>query len=238
MKIFAHRGFSGVYPENTMLAFEKAVEAKSDGIELDIHLSKDGKLIVIHDEELIRTTGALGKVCDYTRDELVKINAGKTKEDKFGFTPIVDFEKYCNYIKNKNIITNIEIKTNNMYYPGIEESALDLVKKYNLEEKVIFSSFNWLSVVKIKKLAPYIKTALLQERFLTENIGELEKSFGFDYFHPDGRLLDEKTVKDCTKNEIKVNAWAVNELELFLKLKNYNMYGIITNYPDLMLKNR
>ena len=78
----------------------------------------------------------------------------------------------------------------------------------------------------------------MQERFLTENIGELEKSFGFDYYHPDGRLLDEKTVKDCTKNEIKVNAWAVNELDLFLKLKNYDMYGIITNYPDLMIKNR
>ena len=165
MKIFAHRGFSGNYPENTMLAFEKAVEVKSDGIELDIHLSKDGKLMIIHDEKLLRTTGFPGMVCDYTKDELVKINAGKTKEDKFGFTPIVEFEQYCNYIKDKNIITNIEIKTNNMYYPGIEEAAVEILKKYNLEEKVIFSSFNWLSVVKVKKIAPILKLLYCKKGF-------------------------------------------------------------------------
>jgi glycerophosphoryl diester phosphodiesterase len=238
MKIYAHRGFSGLYPENTMLAFEKAVEVKSDGIELDIHLSKDRKLIVIHDEYLLRTTGKPGKVGDYTRDELIKINAGKTKEDKFGFTPIVDFEHYCNYIRDKNIITNIEIKTNNIYYPGIEEVIVELVKKNKLEENVIFSSFNWLSVVNIKKIAPYIKTALLQEDFLTDNIGDLEKSFDFDYFHPDGRLLDEKVLKNCNANDIKINAWAVNELDLFKKLKNWKIEGVITNYPDLMIKNR
>ena len=236
MKIYAHRGFSGEYPENTMLAFEKAVEAKSDGIELDVHLSKDGKLIVIHDEYLLRTTGKLGKVSDYTKDELVKINAGKTKNDKFGFTPIVDFDYYCDYIKDKDIITNIEIKTNNNYYVGIEELVVDYVKKYKLEEKTIFSSFNWLSIIKVNKIAPHIKNALLQEFYLTYNIGDLEKSFGFGYFHPDGRLLDEKIVKNCNVNDIKINAWAVNDLEIFRKLKKWNIEGVITNYPDLLIK--
>lgn len=236
MKIYAHRGFSGEYPENTMLAFEKAVEAKSDGIELDVHLSKDGKLIIIHDEYLLRTTGKLGKVSDYTKDELVKINAGKTKDDKFGFTPIVDFDYYCDYIKDKDLITNIEIKTNNNYYVGIEELVVDYVKKYKLEEKTIFSSFNWLSIIKVKKIAPHIKNALLQEFYLTYNIGDLEKSFGFDYFHPDGRLLDEKIVENCNVNDIKINAWAVNDLEIFGKLKKWNIEGVITNYPDLLIK--
>ncbi|MGD1820240.1 MAG: glycerophosphodiester phosphodiesterase family protein [Pleomorphochaeta sp.] len=236
MKIYAHRGFSGEYPENTMLAFEKAVEAKSDGIELDVHLSKDGKLIIIHDEYLLRTTGKLGKVSDYTKDELVKINAGKIKDDKFGFTPIVDFDYYCDYIKDKDIITNIEIKTNNNYYVGIEELVVDYVKKYKLEEKTIFSSFNWLSIIKVNEIAPHIKNALLQEFYLTYNIGDLEKSFGFNYFHPDGRLLDEKIVENCNVNDIKINAWAVNDLEIFGKLKKWNIEGVITNYPDLLIK--
>ncbi|NCD05309.1 MAG: glycerophosphodiester phosphodiesterase [Spirochaetia bacterium] len=235
MKIYAHRGFSGEYPENTMLAFEKAVEVRSDGIELDVHLSKDGKLIVIHDEFLLRTTGKPGKVSDYDRSELIKINAGKTKDDKFGFTPIVEFEDYCNYIKDKDIITNIEIKTNNIYYPGIEEKAIELVKKYKLEEKVIFSSFNWLSVIKIKELVPYMKSALLQEDYLTQNIGNLEKSFKINYYHPDGRLLDDNIVENCKINDIKINSWAVNELEIFIKMKKWNIEGIITNYPDLMI---
>ncbi len=235
MKIYAHRGFSGEYPENTMLAFEKAVEAESDGIELDVHLSKDGKLIVIHDESLLRTTGEPGKVSDYDKSELIKINAGKTKDDKFGFTPIVEFEDYCNYIKDKDIITNIEIKTNNFYYPGIEEISIELVKKYKLEEKVIFSSFNWLSVIKIKKLAPYMKSALLQEDYLTQNIGNLEKSFGINYYHPDGRLLDDNIVENCKINDIKINSWAVNDLEIFIKMQKWNVEGIITNYPNLMI---
>ena len=235
MKIYAHRGFSGEYPENTMLAFEKAVEAKSDGIELDVHLSKDGQLIVIHDEALLRTTGEPGKVSDYDKSELIKINAGKTKDDKFGFTPIVEFEQYCKYIKNKDVITNIEIKTNNIYYPGIEEKTIELVKKYKLEEKVIFSSFNWLSVIKIIKLAPYMKSALLQEDYLTQNIGNLENSFGINYYHPDGRLLDDNIVENCKNNDIKINSWAVNNLEIFIKMQKWNVEGIITNHPDLMI---
>lgn len=237
MKIFAHRGFSGEYPENTMISFEKAVEVKSDGIELDVHLSKDGKLIIIHDEKLYRTTGYPGRVCDYTKDELIKINAGKTKNDSFGFTPIVEFVQYCDYIKDKNIITNIEIKTNNMYYPGIEKKVLKVIKQYDIEDKTIFSSFNWLSIVQIKKLNPNIKTALLQENYLTENISDLEKTFGFDYYHPDVRLLTESQVLNCKKNNIELNVWSVNDLSQFEKLKDWNVSGVITNYPNLFVKN-
>ena len=73
MKVFAHRGFSGLYPENTMLAFEKALEVGADGVELDVHLTKDGKLVVIHDEALARTTGYPGLISDYTLEALTKI---------------------------------------------------------------------------------------------------------------------------------------------------------------------
>ena len=77
MKIYAHRGYSGKYPENTMLAFEKAAETGCDGIELDVQLTKDGKLVVIHDESVDRTTTGTGKVKDFTYDELARFNAAK-----------------------------------------------------------------------------------------------------------------------------------------------------------------
>ena len=79
MKNFAHRGFSGQYPENTMLAFKKAWEAGADGIELDVQMTKDGQVVVIHDENLLRTTGVDKKVCDCTLSEITKIKASKTK---------------------------------------------------------------------------------------------------------------------------------------------------------------
>ena len=111
MKVFAHRGSSGTYPENTMLAFEKAVEEGCDGIELDVQLTRDGHVVVIHDEELERTTGTKGFVRDYTLEELKKFDAGKVKDGAFGFQGIPSFDEYCEFAAKKGIITNIEIKT-------------------------------------------------------------------------------------------------------------------------------
>ena len=142
MKIIAHRGFSGVYPENTMLAFRKAIEIGADGIELDVHLSKDGQVMIIHDEALKRTTGLDGVVSDYTRAELEKISAGKTKNDEFGFTPIPSLEEYLAFMaEHKDKFTNIELKTAPVYYPEIEEKTLELVRKFDLEKNIIDSSF-------------------------------------------------------------------------------------------------
>ena len=104
VKIYAHRGFSSVYPENTMLAFQKAVDAKVNGIELDIHLSKDGHVMIQHDEAMKRCTGLDGFIFDYTRAELEKINAGLIKNNEFGFTPVPSFEEYLDFIKDKKMM--------------------------------------------------------------------------------------------------------------------------------------
>ncbi len=231
MNIFAHRGCSGRYPENTMLAFEQAVAAHADGIELDVHFSKDGKLVVIHDEQLFRTTGKEGRVEDYTLDELVRIQAGRVFADKFGHTPIPSFEQYCQYIRDKDIITNIEIKANLQYYEGIEEALSDAVKKYALSEKVIFSSFNWLSAVTIRRLNPHIPCALLFEDRSIRHLAYQAKALGFDFLHPDFRLIDEEMVDECKQVGIGLNVWTVNDQETLDKLDHWGVDGIITNYP-------
>ena len=111
MKNFAHRGFSGKYPENTMLAFQKAYEAGADGIELDVQLTKDGQVVVIHDEKVDRTTNGTGLVRDYTLEELRKLDASYIYTGEMGFNPIPTFEEYCAWVAGTDLVTNIELKT-------------------------------------------------------------------------------------------------------------------------------
>ena len=118
-KIFAHRGFSGKYPENTMLAFEKAVELGVDGIELDVHLTKDNELVIIHDEDIKRTCDGEGLVKDMTLEELKKFDASATFRGVYGFCGIPTLREYFELVKDTDIITNIELKTGVYDYPTI-----------------------------------------------------------------------------------------------------------------------
>lgn len=233
MKIIAHRGFSGIYPENTMLAFRKAIEIGADGIELDVHLSKDGQVMIIHDEALKRTTGLDGVVSDYTRAELEKISAGKTKNDEFGFTPIPSLEEYLAFMaEHRDKITNIELKTAPVYYPEIEEKTLELVRKFDLEKNIIYSSFNWLSIERMQRLGTISETGLLFSGMKLYNQAHIIKSLGINYFHPDFNDLTDEIVKSYLDNKVGLNVWTVNEIEDMKVCLSWNIDGLITNFPD------
>lgn len=233
MKIIAHRGFSGVYPENTMLAFKKAIEIGADGIELDVHLSKDGQVMIIHDEALKRTTGLDGVISDYTRAELEKISAGKTKNDEFGFTPIPSLEEYLAFMaEHKDKFTNIELKTAPVYYTEIEEKTLELVRKFDLEKNIIYSSFNWLSIERMQRLGTISETGLLFSGMKLYNQAHIIKSLGINYFHPDFNDLTDEIVKSYLDNKVGLNVWTVNEIEDMKVCLSWNIDGLITNFPD------
>lgn len=233
MKIIAHRGFSGVYPENTMLAFRKAIEIGADGIELDVHLSKDGQVMIIHDEALKRTTGLDGVISDYTRAELEKISAGKTKNDEFGFTPIPSLEEYLAFMaEHRDKITNIELKTAPVYYPEIEEKTLELVRKFDLEKNIIYSSFNWLSIERMQRLGTISETGLLFSGMKLYNQAHIIKSLGINYFHPDFNDLTDEIVKSYLDNKVGLNVWTVNEIEDMKVCLSWDIDGLITNFPD------
>lgn len=232
MKVIAHRGWSGKYPENTMLAFKKAIEVGSDGIELDVHLSKDGEVMIIHDEALMRTAGVSGSVSDWTRSELEKISAGKTKKDEFGFTPIPSLEEYLDYVSKTNAMTNIELKTAPCYYPGIEKKTLELVHRFGYEDRVVYSSFNWLSVFEIKRLMPEAPCGFLIENLTIKNVSYQIKSLGCEYYHPSIRFVSDELVRECRENNVGLNVWTVNELEDMKSCISWDISGLITNYPD------
>lgn len=241
MKVMAHRGYSGKYPENTMLAFEKAAELGVDGIELDVQMTRDGVVVVIHDERIDRTTDGSGFVKDFTYEELKQFNASKVKGDRYRFQSIPTFDEYCSWAKNYSFFTNVELKTGEIYYPNMEERTLEILKKHGLEDRVLFSSFNHLSARKMKELAPEIPCgALVGDRGLG-NAGLYCRRFGFEFYHPDFTALTDEAVKECKEQGIGLNVWTVNDLGGLEQLWEWDCEGIITNYPAVpmeWLKNR
>ena len=233
MKVIAHRGYSGKYPENTMLAFEKAAEAGCDEIELDVQLAKDGTVVVIHDETIDRVTDGAGLVRDYTCEELQKFHAGSVFGDQYGFVNIPTFEEYCRWAAAQTVTTNIELKTGVFFYEGLEEKTIAIIQKYGLEEKVMFSSFNPLSLMETKKIAPQIPCGFLVDDPLG-NAGYCCGKYGFEFYHPRGSKLTEDVLESCKKHGVGINAWTINDMGVLEKLCDWDCAGAITNYPDVV----
>ena len=144
VQVYAHRGASAYAPENTLPAFALAMEQGADGIELDIHLTKDGELVVIHDEKVDRTTNGTGLVKDYTLAELRGLCADNGMEG-FSEARIPTLREVLALVKPSDMMVNIEIKTGILWYDGIEEKALRLVQDMGMQDRVIWSSFNHYS---------------------------------------------------------------------------------------------
>lgn len=237
-KIFAHRGYSGKYPENTMIAFKKALEYGVDGIELDVQLTKDGEVVIIHDETIDRTTTGKGFVVDYTYEELEKFDASFKFKD-LGFNKIPTLREYFQLVKDYDIVTNVELKTGINEYLGIEEKVWELIKEYNLEEKVIISSFNHFSVMRMKKIAPQLKYGFLSEDWIID-AGKYTHFHGVQCYHPRFNNLVPDVIKELKKYNLEINTWTVNLEEDMRYLYSNNIDVIITNYPELAqeIKNR
>ncbi|UTC62082.1 glycerophosphodiester phosphodiesterase [Treponema sp. OMZ 787] len=235
---FAHRGFRSRYPENTMLAFSKAADLGVDGIEFDVHLSSDGVPVIIHDETLDRTSSASGLVKDFSFDELKKINAAakfKSAEPLNGTVPlnekIPSLEDYFDFIKNKDIISNIELKTGVFEYPGIEEKVYALLKKYNLQDKCIISSFNHESVLRMKKINSSLVCGFLVDSWDLHPAAYLKK-YGVECYHPPAYRLTKEFVDELHNEGFKVNAWFGSIQTDYSQVLITGLDSIITDYPD------
>lgn len=233
---YAHRGASGYYPENTMLAFEKALELGATGIETDIQMTKDGELVLIHDELVNRTTDGNGLVKDYTYSELSKLDAGGKLFPEFKGLKIPTLKELLEFAKEKNLMLDLEIKSNVIQYPNIEEKIIDTIYDYKMQDNVILSSFNHYSLVKVKKISKKIKIGLLYVAGLYHP-ERYAKSIGAEALHPYFHAVNNpKIIKDIKKSKILINPYTIND-ENFLKLfVDYGVTGIITNYPDRLSK--
>lgn len=237
VKNFAHRGFSGQYPENTLLAFKKACETPGcNGIELDVQLTKDGECIIIHDEKLNRTChNGTGFVKDYTLEEIKKFDVSFIYRDKFGPQSIPTLREYFDLVKEYDIVTNIELKTSVFEYHGIEQKVLDIIEEYGLKEKIIISSFNHYTVKRMKELCPDMNCGLLTESWLL-NVGAYLKAAGMDAFHPCFASLNEEVAADIKAQNVAINTWTVNEEKDIRYMVELGVDTIIGNSPDRISK--
>lgn len=230
--IWAHRGASGYAPENTLEAFGKAIDLKADGIELDVQMTKDGQLVIIHDETVNRVSDAKGWVKDYTWEEIKKLNVNK-KFPEYGAARIPALEEVYCLMKDTELMINVEIKSGIVFYENIEEKVMELTKKMGLEERVLYSSFNHYSVLKLKKLNPSVRTGFLYEDGYI-GMPEYAVKHGVDALHPAlYNLQYPNFIKDCKERNIAIRAWTVNEKKYMKMLCENEIEGMITNYPDI-----
>ncbi len=232
-KIFAHRGFSSKHPENTMPAFEAAVSAGAHGIEIDVQFTSDGKIVVTHDELLERTTGKKGYIFTSSYDELQELNFS-TPMPEYAPTKIPLLTQLLEFLKDKDILLNIELKNSVVDYTGLEQAVISAAKEYNMLERVILSSFNHNSMIKAKKLEPNVQTALLYSCVIND-AASYAKKCGAEALHPMFWTVKEDLLMDCAKEGVLVRPWTVDLPEYMQKMMAAKVDSIITNCPDVAL---
>ena len=233
-KIIAHRGFSGVAPENTLIAFQKAIDSNADYIELDVRKTKNDSIIVIHDTSVDRTSSddIKGIVSELNYSDLSNINVGYPSkfDDQYINEKIPTLREVLQLTKGK-IKVCIEIKVN-----GIETDVLRIVKYTGVNYYIIIFSFYFTVLTKIKQLDNNIPTLLLVNKAdsLTINSAkEIELSaIGVGY----GTTVTKEFIDSAHKNGMEVWKWTVNDEDKMVKLIDLGIDGIITNYPDKALK--
>jgi glycerophosphoryl diester phosphodiesterase len=219
----AHRGAKGYEPENTLKAFQKALDLNADGIELDVHLSADGHIIVIHDETIDRTTNGKGFVNTLSLTELKSFLI----DDQYEIPTLNEVFD----LTDKKCLINIELKgvgTSNKVVSLIEEYILD--KNWNYEHFII-SSFDWNYLEEVRNLNPNIAIGVLTEENLDTALAFAEK-IKARAIHPDYHLLNMKNVNQVQEKGFLVLPWTVNIEEEIQKIKSFKVDGIISDFPD------
>ena len=226
-KNYAHRGSRGKYPENTLLSFEKAIEEGAHGIEIDIHMTKDGEIVVIHDETLNATTNGSGFIKDHNLQDIKALDAGQGNK-------VPTLEEVYKLLSGSSIELNVEIKTYLINYPDIERKALDIADKFGEGRKIVYSSFHLPTILRMKKLSKSANIAwLLGRNYMLPHPADYMETLELEALHLEkGMILSNpdhfKGIYD------KIRVWTVNEIDDMRKLLELGVDAIITDYPDLL----
>lgn len=230
--IFAHRGSKGTHPENTLAAFKEAVNVKSDGIELDVQLSLDEELVIIHDGDVNRTTNGEGLVKEKTLAELKTLDAGSWFDPVYKNEKIPTLNEVMDLliVENYSGILNIEIKTDEYNYEGIEEKILNLINSVELPFKIILSSFNTETMARIIALDSFYEKAIILEKSNQKIKFGIETS-EISGLHPSIKWIEENV--ELVKTQHKAfRPWTVNSEEQMTFCFDLGLAGIHTDFPE------
>lgn len=228
---FAHRGAAGHCPENTMISFARALELGATGLETDVQMTRDGRLVLIHDETLQRTAGSPEWVKDATLEEIKSCDAGSWYHEGFQGERIPTLEELLDLVRDKDTVVNLELKNGIVLYPELESKVIDTVRQFGLSERVIISSFNHYSLVECKKIAPEIRTGILYMEGIYEP-WDYARRIGADALHAFKYALRPELVAAAAKAGVPYHPFTVNEQQEMKALIEAGVAGIITDYPD------
>lgn len=237
--IFAHRGASAHAPENTLAAFELAMAQGTDGIELDAKLSADGSVIVIHDPTVDRTTGQHGQVKNMSLVDLRALDAGSFFSSDFKAEKIPLLEEVFESF-GKRLFINVELTNYNTPRDHLVESVCMLVKKFNLQKRVMFSSFYTANLSKARSYLLEVPCGLLSLPGLP---GAWARSFGFAFgkyaaLHPYLSDVTPQQVQRAHRLKSRVHVWTVNAETDMRRLFGWGVDGIFTDDPQLAVRVR
>lgn len=234
--VFAHRGASAYAPENTLAAFELALRQGADAIELDAKLTKDGQVVVFHDQTIERTTGGTGRVKDLTLAELRKLDAGSHFDVAFQGELIPTLDEV---FKAVGQLTYINVELTNYASPtdALPEKVAALVKRHKLNRRVLFSSFNPLALMRIRRLLPEIPIGLLalpgrSGGWARSPVGRLLR---YQSLNPEHGDVTPQLVERVHKRGEYVYTYTVNQEAEMKRLFSLQVDGIFTDDPVLAL---
>ncbi len=233
MKIIAHRGASGYAPENTLAAFAKALELGADMVEMDIHLSKDGEIMVIHDDTLERTTNGRGHVCDYTVADLKELDASHHfsayRGERLPTLPEVI------ELVNRRAGLVIEIKNGPVFYPGIEAKLVRLLEQYDLVTQTIVIAFYHPSLQIVKQLNPAIQTGILYAAGLLEP-WTIAAAVGAQALHPCYEYTTPEMIVEAQRRGYRVHPWTIDQPADLERWAASGVDAITTDFPDRLAR--
>lgn len=242
IKVISHRGANRYAPQNTIAAFKKAVELKADGFETDVHLTKDGELVICHNYTIDETSNGKGNIADKTLAELQGYDFGGYFSPKFANEKIPTVKEFLEVVKESEIeCLNIEIKSplNNETY--IVDETIKLVKESGLFDRLIISSFDPKILTRAKEIDELCKTGYLysvnkkityQNKMIT-NYVQYAKSIGADALHPQFLFVNERYVERAHDAGIMVHPWTVNSVSSIERMIKCGCDKIITDFPDV-----
>jgi glycerophosphoryl diester phosphodiesterase len=235
--IFAHRGAKSVAPENTLPAFETALEIGVDGIELDVHCAKDGELVVIHDFRVDATTNGQGPVADFTATELANLDAGRQFDPSFAGVGVPTLAQVLDLIGNRCTI-NIEIKSQDIQTGGNQvEPLLALIAERDLYDQVLVSSFNPVSLIKMRSLDKRVDIGVLHGPDLPLFLRSAWTSdiIAPQALHPHHTCVDAAYMAWAHERNLDVNTWTVNDLDEARRLVELGVSTIMSDVPDQLI---
>jgi glycerophosphoryl diester phosphodiesterase len=236
-QVFAHRGAKSVAPENTLPAFQRALEMGVDGIELDVQCTRDGEMVVIHDFTVDHTTNGTGKVADFSYAEIARLDAGCHFGESFAGTPIPTLAQVFDLVGDRCVV-NIEIKSMAPDGGPEVEAVIKFIQSRRLHEQVIVSSFNPISLIAMRWHDPKVPLGLLYMDNLPIFLRRawMGPLIAPEALHPHYKMIDAEYIHWAHRQGHYVNTWTVNDLAEAKRLADLGVDTIMSDVPDVLMR--